>query len=125
MSDDAPLSSKESQNFFSLVYMLQRSALLHMGAIPDTEGMVHFNLGEAKEAIDLLDILAKRTSGNMDKIEETMLKGIVSELKMQFVRAPADQVHYKKEQGRQDELKETFEKPEQATSDTLIDDDEE
>ncbi len=125
MSVDAPLSSEESQRFFSLVHMLQRSALLHMGAIPDNEGMVHFNLGEAKAAIDLLDTLAKRTSGNLDEIEETLLKGIVSELKMQFVRAPADQAIFKEEQERQDELKHAFENPEKASSDTLIDDDEE
>jgi hypothetical protein len=125
MTDEIPLSSEDSQHFFSLIHMLQRSALLHMGGIPDTEGKIHFNMGEAKQAIDLLDILTKRTAGNLEKIEENMLKGIVSELKMRFVGAPADQERIKAEQKRQEDLQQTFEKPDKATSDTLIDDDEE
>ena len=49
---DDILQSEESQQFFSLVHMLQRSAMLHLGLIPDEEGMIHFNLGEAKAAKD-------------------------------------------------------------------------
>ena len=41
------LQNEESQRFFSLIHMLQRSAMLHLGMIPDEEGMIHFNLGEA------------------------------------------------------------------------------
>ena len=47
------LQNEESQRFFSLIHMLQRSAMLHLGMITDEEGMIHFNLGEAKAAIDL------------------------------------------------------------------------
>ena len=32
---DDILQSEESQQFFSLVHMLQRSAMLHLGLIPD------------------------------------------------------------------------------------------
>ena len=122
---DDVLNSDESQRFFSLIHMLQRSAMVHLGLIPDEEGMIHFNLGEAKAAIDLIDTLDVRTKGNLAGIEENMLRSIVSELKMQFVSAPARQQDIEAEQKRQEALKQTFTAPKEAAADTLIDDEEE
>lgn len=119
------LQDEESQRFFSLIHMLQRSAMLHLGMVPDDEGMIHFNLGEAKAAIDLLDTMEKRTKGNLAEIEATLLRGIISELKMNFVRAPERQKEIEAEMKRQEDLKETFTSPETARSDTLINDEEE
>ncbi len=92
---------------------------------PDEEGMIHFNLGEAKAAIDLLDPIETRTKGNLEEVEETILRGLISELKMHFVRAPERQKEIEAEMKRQEALKETFTAPETAPSDTLIDDEEE
>jgi hypothetical protein len=122
---DDVLNSDESQRFFSLIHMLQRSAMVHLGLIPDEEGMIHFNLGEAKAAIDLIDTLDVRTKGNLAGIEDNMLRSIVSELKMQFVSAPARQQDIEAEQKRQEALKQTFTAPKEAAADTLIDDEEE
>ena len=122
---DEVLQSEESQRFFSLISMLQRSAMMHIGMIPDEEGMIHFNLAEAKAAIDLLDTLQTRTKGNLEEVEETILKGLISELKMHFVRAPERQKDIEVEMKRQEELKETFTSPQTASSDTLINDEEE
>ena len=122
---DEILQTEESQRFFSLVHMLQRSAMMHLGLIPDEAGMIHFNMGEAKAAIDVLDTLETRTTGNLEEVEETMLRGLVSELKMLFVHAPERQQEIEAEMKRQEALKETFTSPETAPSDTLIDDEEE
>ena len=122
---DDILQSEESQRFFSLISMLQRSAMRHLGMLPDEEGMIHFNLGEAKAAIAMLDTLNSRTKGNLEEVEETLLRGLISELKMHFVRAPERQKEIEAEMERQEELKETFTSPETAPSDTLIDDEEE
>ena len=122
---DEVLQSEESQRFFSLISMLQRSAMMHIGMLPDEEGMIHFNMAEAKAAIDLLDTLQTRTKGNLEKVEETILKGLISELKMHFVRAPERQKDIEVEMKRQEELKETFTSPQTAPSDTLINDEEE
>ena len=122
---DEVLQSEESQRFFSLISMLQRSAMMHIGMMPDEEGMIHFNLAEAKAAIDLLDTLQTRTKGNLEGVEETILKGLISELKMHFVRAPERQKDIEVEMKRQEELKETFTSPQTAPSDTLINDEEE
>ena len=122
---DEVLQSEESQRFFSLISMLQRSAMMHIGMMPDEEGMIHFNLAEAKAAIDLLDTLQTRTKGNLEEVEETILKGLISELKMHFVRAPERQKDIELEMKRQEELRETFTSPQTAPSDTLINDEEE
>ena len=122
---DDILQGEASQRFFSLIHMLQRSAMLHLGMIPDESGMIHFNMGEAKAAIDLLGTLETRTKGNLEDVEETLLRGLISELKMHFVRAPDRQQEIEAEMKRQEELKETFTSPDTAPSDTLIDDEEE
>ena len=122
---DDILQGEESQRFFSLIHMLQRSAMMHLGMIPDESGMIHFNMGEAKAAIDLLRTLETRTKGNLEDVEETLLRGLISELKMHFVRAPERQQEIEAEMKRQEELKETFTSPDTAPSDTLIDDEEE
>ena len=122
---DDILQSEESQRFFSLISMLQRSAMMHLGMLPDEEGMIHFNQAEAKAAIDLLDTLQTRTDGNLEEVEANILKGLISELKMHFVRAPERQKEIEAEMKRQEDLKETFTSPETAPSDTLIDDEEE
>ena len=48
---DDILQSEESQRFFSLISMLQRSAMMHLGMLPDEEGMIHFNQAEAKACV--------------------------------------------------------------------------
>ena len=60
---------EETEQFFQLVHMFQRSALLHMGLLPDQEGTMMYNLGEAKAAIDLLRMLQGKTKGNLSDHE--------------------------------------------------------
>ena len=79
---------EETEQFFQLVHMFQRSSLLHMGMIPDNEGQLIFNLAEAKAGIDLLRMLQNKTKGNITEQEERMLRGVVSELQLQFLKAP-------------------------------------
>ena len=123
MSDDI-LQSEESIKFFSLIHMLQRSALVGLGLMPDHEGEFTPHLEEAKAAIDLIGVLQKRTQGNLEKVEKTLLQTILSELRMQFVQAPKEVERKQAEQEAAEELKQTFEDPQSASMETLIDDDE-
>ena len=66
-----------SIHLFQLVHMLQRSAMMHMGLLQDTEGKVHYNLGETKAAIDTLSMLKNKMSGNLTNKEYTMKNGII------------------------------------------------
>ena len=63
---------EKSMQFFQLVYMLQRSSMMHMGMLPDGEGRVHFNLAETKAAIDTLVMIKAKTQGNLSDKELTM-----------------------------------------------------
>lgn len=116
--------SEDGILMFQLVHMLQRSAMMHMGMLNDSEGRVHYNLGETKAAIDTLSMLQRRMSGNLDAKEETMLKGIISELQMQFVKAPARQRDLESQVAESEVVRETFSNPRDGPSE-IIDDEEE
>ena len=81
-------SDEDTTRLFQLVHMFQRSALLHMGYIPDQIGNKYYDLAEAKEAIDLLSMLQNKTKGNLNDKETQLLRSVISELQLQFTRAP-------------------------------------
>lgn len=112
-------SDQYSERLFSVIQMLQRSALMNMGAIPDYEGMIHFNLGEAKAAIDAIEAVQSKTTGNLSSMEETLLKGTLSELRMIFVKAPEQQKLIEAEMARQEELKKTYTDPSSAPAEVI------
>ena len=112
-------SDEKSERLFAVIQMLQRSALMNLGAIPDHEGMVHFNLGEAKAAIDAVEAIQTKTEGNLSTTEEAILKGTLSELRMIFVKAPEQQALIEVEMARQEELKQTYTNPEDAPSEVI------
>ncbi|MEC7437041.1 MAG: DUF1844 domain-containing protein [Candidatus Thermoplasmatota archaeon] len=118
-------SDQYSERLFSVIQMLQRSALMNMGAIPDYEGMIHFNLGEAKAAIDAVEAIQEKTSGNLSEMEDTLLKGTLSELRMIFVKAPEQQKLIEAEMARQEELKKTYTDPSSAPVEVIHTDSEE
>ncbi len=122
---DEFLQSEESQQFFGLVQMLQRSAMVAMGQLPDQEGKFSVNLAEAKAAIDLVSVLQKRTEGNLEEMESKFLLGIVTELRMKFVQAPRETAKMETEEKDAEELKQTFTEPATAPVDTVVDDSEE
>lgn len=112
-------SDQHSERLFSVIQMLQRSALMNMGAIPDYEGMIHFNLGEAKAAIDAIEAVQSKTKGNLSSMEDTLLKGTLSELRMIFVKAPEQQKLIEAEMARQEELKKTYTDPSSAPTEVI------
>ena len=124
MSDDF-LQTEESQQFFGLVQMLQRSAMVAMGQLPDQEGKFSVNLAEAKAAIDLVSVLQKRTEGNLEEMESKFIQGIVTELRMKFVQAPRETAKMEAEEMDAEELKQIFTEPTTAPVDTVVDDSEE
>jgi hypothetical protein len=118
---DEFLQSEESQQFFGLIQMLQRSALVALGKMPDHEGNHSVNIAEAKAAIDLIAVIQKRTEGNIDEMETNLLKGIVTEMRMTFVQAPKDIATKKAEEQDAEELKKTFTEPSDAPAEVLTD----
>ena len=115
---------EHSAHLFQLVHMLQRSAMMHMGMLQDSEGRVHYNLGETKAAIDTLSMLKSKMTGNLTPKESTMLNGIISELQLQFVKAPSRQRALEDQVAESEAVRETFTHPQGGPSEIIADEEE-
>ncbi|MCP4111061.1 MAG: DUF1844 domain-containing protein [Desulfobacteraceae bacterium] len=75
-------------NFPTFIFSLNSSALIQLGLLEDisTGGKIK-NLPLAKQTIDILGMLEEKTRGNLTNEEENMLKNILYELRMLYVKA--------------------------------------
>ena len=74
-------------NFSTFVASLNASVLLNLGAIEDPNtGKKTKDLPMAKQTIDILNMLEEKTSGNLSKDEENLLKNILYDLRIMFVK---------------------------------------
>lgn len=74
-------------NFPTFIFSLNSSALLNLGAIEDpSTGQKTKNLPLAKQTIDILAMLEAKTKGNLTGDEAAMLKNILYELRMLYVK---------------------------------------
>ncbi|OQX52548.1 MAG: hypothetical protein B5M53_08220 [Candidatus Cloacimonas sp. 4484_209] len=73
-------------SFSSLILMLATGAYAHLGLVEDPlTKKVNKNLPLAKNTIDMLDVLKKKTKGNLTKEEEGFFINILGDLKMKYV----------------------------------------
>ena len=72
--------------FVNLILTLQSSAMQHMGKLknPVTD-KVERNLEQAELSIDMLDMLKKKSEGNLTDEENSILSRTLNELKMNFM----------------------------------------
>lgn len=81
---EAPLPQITFPTFLA---SLNASALVHLGVIEDpTTGKAEANLPMAKQTIDLLSLIQEKTAGNLTADEETMLKSILYDLRILYVK---------------------------------------
>ncbi len=74
-------------NFATFVASLNASALLNLGAIEDpASGTRDKSLPMAKQTIDILSMLQEKTAGNLSQEEESLLKNILYDLRIMYVR---------------------------------------
>lgn len=74
-------------NFPTFVASLNASALVHLGVIEDpVSGKAEKNLPMAKQTIDILSMLQQKTAGNLSADEDGMLKSILYDLRILFVK---------------------------------------
>jgi Domain of unknown function (DUF1844) len=74
-------------NFATFVASLNASALLHLGIIEDpTSGTKTKSLPMAKQTIDILSMLQEKTTGNLSEEEENLLKNILYDLRIMYVK---------------------------------------
>lgn len=83
-------ASLPTLNFATFIFSLNSSALVQLGMIEDPmTGEKTKNLPLAKQTIDILSMLEEKTKGNLDVDEAGMLKNILYDLRIQYVKEKA------------------------------------
>jgi hypothetical protein len=73
--------------FSAFVLGLSTQALLHLGEIPDpTSGTSAQDLVAAKHVIDVLGLLAAKTTNNLEHDEQSLLDSALYDLRMRYVQ---------------------------------------
>lgn len=74
-------------DFSTFVISLNSSALVQLGVLADpTTGEISKNMAVAKQTIDVLGMLEEKTRGNLDTDEANMLKSILYDLRILYVK---------------------------------------
>jgi hypothetical protein len=86
-ADQEPPLQFPEINFATFVASLNASALLQLGAIEDpSTGTRNKSLPMAKQTIDILSMLQEKTAGNLSEEEENLLKNILYDLRLMYVK---------------------------------------
>jgi len=93
-SEDATASAEDAEsfqlpeiNFATFIFSLNSSVLVHLGIIDDpASGKKVKNLILAKQTIDILGMLEEKTRGNLTEDEKSMLKHMLYDLRMIYVK---------------------------------------
>jgi hypothetical protein len=93
-----PDDNDESEvTFLGFVLSLAHTAAVHFGDVPDpvTGEKSSANLAAAKQIVDILDLLEKKTRGNLTAEERQFLEQILYELRLRYMEvgksAPPEQ----------------------------------
>jgi uncharacterized protein DUF1844 len=74
-------------NFATFIFSLNHSVLVHLGVMDDpSTGKKARNLPIAKQTIDILGMLEEKTQGNLTEDEAKMLKSILYDLRMIYIK---------------------------------------
>ena len=77
---------KETALFANLVMMFHSATMQHLGKIKNpVSDAIERDLIQAQLTIDLLDMLAAKTKGNLSEDENKFLTNVVRELKLNYV----------------------------------------
>lgn len=85
-TDSVGQDGSEELSFNSFIMSLATQALMLLGEVPAPPGTdLEPDLPAAKQTIDVLDMLGKKTKGNLDPSEERLLTDVIHNLKLSFV----------------------------------------
>jgi len=74
-------------DFNTFVLSLSSTVLVHLGEVNDpASGQPSQDLDLARHTIDMLDMLGKKTQGNLDADEDRLLKNILFEMRMKYIQ---------------------------------------
>jgi len=100
--------------FTALVEQWQAQAWIALGKVPNpATNKIERNLELAKMAIDMLDMIKEKTSGNLTDTENRMITKIIADLKLNYV----DEYEREKREKQQAQQKESSEQPAKTAED--------
>ena len=74
-------------DFSSFILSLYSSGLVQLGQVEDpSTGKKSVNLNLAKHTINMIAMLEKKTRGNLTEDEDNLLKSLLSEIRVSFVK---------------------------------------
>lgn len=75
--------------FGTFVLSISASALVQLGEAPNPETgeRLEPNLPLAQQTIDILEMLRRKTEGNLDADEQRLIDGVLHDLRMRFIEA--------------------------------------
>jgi hypothetical protein len=74
-------------DFSSFILSLSSTAFIHLGEIEDpATGQRQVSLEEARQIIDIIEMLRQRTRGNLAPEEQRLLEGVLYELRMRYTQ---------------------------------------
>jgi hypothetical protein len=89
--DELSKTKEEDVGFSSLILMFRTSGLIGLGEIPHPlTDETKEDLDQMKESIYFLEVLEKKTSGNLTQNEERELGAILFELRMKYLQKLKD-----------------------------------
>ncbi len=72
--------------FFTLVYQYNELAMIHLGKLAGPEGKpLPMNLEAARYTVDFLEMIDRKTKGNLTDDEDRMLKQTLINLRLNYV----------------------------------------
>ena len=76
-----------SKNLFhQLLYIFYASSMQAMGKIKNpVSDKIEVNIEQAKQAVEMLEMIKEKTKNNLDKEEETALNSFLSEIRLNYV----------------------------------------
>ena len=83
---DTPGCSPQEVSFTAFILSLSTAALQHLGAKIEESQDACVDLCRAQQTIDILDMLEKKTRGNLSEQESKLLGNILHDLRMRFVQ---------------------------------------
>ncbi|MCB9073355.1 MAG: DUF1844 domain-containing protein [Bdellovibrionaceae bacterium] len=79
-------------SFSTLLYSLGSAAAMSLGLAPNPQtNKTEINLTVAQFNIDMLEVLEKKTTGNLSKEETDFLKHLLADLRMKYVEIAGQQ----------------------------------
>jgi hypothetical protein len=72
-------------DFTTFILSMSTSCMIHLGEIADPEGRVSVDLDSARHTIEILQMLDRKTQGNLSGEEERMLSHVLGDLRELYV----------------------------------------